>query len=246
MAMKHFKKKHNGSFIVSTVIVASIITSAALTFGYLIIPNSPQIIGKSVRRVKTEEKVVALTFDDGPNPPFTYEILDLLEKHDIKATFFVLGERAHEYPGTVQEIYRAGHELGNHTWSHSVLICRSCQFIRDQIEPTDKLLRDLGYEGPIHFRAPKGLKFINLPRTLAKDNREHILFDAVAWDWSSPGKNKIVKNVMKSVKPGSIILLHDGCGTQEQTVPATEIIIEKLKKDGYKFVTISELLKKRF
>jgi peptidoglycan/xylan/chitin deacetylase (PgdA/CDA1 family) len=219
-------------------------------FGWLIIPNSPQLFGKSIRRVKAKEKIVALTFDDGPNPPFTNQILDILKKYGVKATFFVVGERAERYPEVVKQVYTEGHALGNHTWSHKVLIYKSQDFIQKQIDSTDKLLRDLGYTGPIHFRSPKGMKLITLPRVLAAMNRPNILFDVVAWDWRCSGVNKIVENVLDSVSPGSIILLHDGDGDhndritdRSQTVAATEIIIKDLKRRGFRFVTISELLK---
>ncbi|MFH1831788.1 MAG: polysaccharide deacetylase family protein [bacterium] len=221
------------------------IVSTVTMIGWLIIPNSSQLIGTSINRVKTKEKVVALTFDDGPNSPFTNQVLDVLKEHHIKATFFVVGAYAQQFPDITKEIYGAGHELGNHTWSHKVLVGKSCRFIREQINSTDLLLRDLGYTGPIYFRAPKGLKFINLAKVLAEKKRPHILFDVVAWDWSRPGVSKIVKNVIKNVRSGSIILLHDGGGDRSQTVIATDIIIKKLQKQGYRFVTISELLSKR-
>jgi len=225
--------------------------STLLIIGWMIIPNSGQICGRAVHRVKTKEKVVALTFDDGPNPPFTNQILNVLKKYEIKATFFVVGERCEQFPETVKQIYSSGHELGNHTWSHNVLILKSSKFIYNEINSTDKILRDLGYTEPIHFRSPKGMKFVGLAIILAKTNRDNILFNVVGWDWSCPGVEKIVKNVVNSVSPGSIILLHDGNGDnnkeitdRSQTVAATEIIIQRLKKRGYSFVTISELLQK--
>lgn len=238
---------NKGSIVIPILAIAALVTT---TMAWLIIPNSPQLYGKSIRKIKTKDKIVALTFDDGPNPPYTKQILDLLKKHDIKATFFVVGMRAQKYSEELKLVYQAGHEIGNHTWSHHVLIGKSYQFIRHEIESTDELIKKLGYTGPIHFRAPKGLKFIRLPKILAETNRPHILFDAVGWDWSNPGINKIVKNVMNSVHQGSIILLHDGDGDnnevitdRSQTVAATDIIIQKLKAAGYKFVTISEMLK---
>ncbi len=205
-----------------TILSCLLLSSLALgALGWFVIPNSPQLFGKSIRRVNTKEKIVALTFD----------------------------ERGQRFPETVKQIYKAGHELGNHTWSHRVLIYKSYDFIKKQIESTDKLLRDLGYTGSIHFRSPKGMKFIALPRVLAQMNRPNILFDVVAWDWTCPGVNKIAKNVLKSVAPGSIILLHDGDGDnndrirdRSQTVAATELIIKNLREQGFRFVTISELL----
>jgi peptidoglycan/xylan/chitin deacetylase (PgdA/CDA1 family) len=235
-------------FAILSCLLLSGLTLSVL--GWLVIPNSPQLFGKSVRRVNTKEKIVALTFDDGPNPPFTNQILDILKKYGVKATFFIVGERGEKHPEAIKQIYMAGHEVGNHTWSHNVLIWKSQDFIQRQIDSTDKLLRDLGYTGLIHFRSPKGMKLIALPRVLAAMNRPNILFDVVGWDWRCHGVNKIVDNVLGSAAPGSIILLHDGDGDhndritdRSQTVAATEIIIQNLKRRGFRFVTISELLK---
>lgn len=219
------------------------------TLAWLIIPNSPPLVGTTIKNIKTHEKVVALTFDDGPNPPYTEQTLSVLEKHQVKATFFMVGKRAKKFPALVQQVYMQGHEIGNHTWDHHVLVGKSCKFIRNQIAMTDKLLRQLGYTGPIHFRSPKGMKFLALQKVLKKIKRPNILFDVVSWDWSRPGVNKIVANVMKNVKPGSIILLHDGDGdhndratNRSQTVQSLDCIITRLKERGYRFATISELL----
>ena len=238
---------NNSGFGILSCLILSGLTMGFL--GWLVIPNSPSLWGVSVRRVDTKEKVVALTFDDGPNPPFTNQILDVLKKYDVKATFFVVGERGQKYPDVVKQVYNAGHELGNHTWSHYVLIWKSYDFIYRQIDSTDKLLRDLGYAGTIHFRSPKGMKAMALPKVLAERKRPNILFDVVGWDWSCPGVDKIVHNVLSGVKSGSIILLHDGDGDDNskigdrcQTVEATEIVIKKLREKGFRFVTISELL----
>lgn len=234
-------------FIVIPVLASMAII--AITMAWLILPYSPQLFGKAICRVNTTQKVVALTFDDGPNPPFTNQILDVLKKHEVKATFFVVGQRAKQYPETVKLVYNAGHEIGNHSWSHHVLVGKSSKFIRQEIDSTDKLIKELGYTGTIYFRSPKGMKFITLSKILKQKGRYNILFDAVGWDWSRPGVKKIVNNVVVNVGPGSIILLHDGNGDnnyeitdRSQTVQATDIIIQKLKESGYKFVTISELL----
>lgn len=215
-----------------------------LTFLWLSIPLSNHVVGQGVRHVKTHEKIVALTFDDGPVEGFTEEILDVLNKNDVKATFFMIGQRAEQNPELVKKVYGFGHQVGNHSWSHPLMIGRSSRFFREQIDKTDAVLRELGYKGEIYFRAPYGMKFYGLPKVLEENHRKNILFDVVSWDFSSPRTNKIVKNVLNSVSPGSIILMHDGCGSKTRTVAATQIIVKKLKEQGYRFVTISELLSK--
>jgi peptidoglycan/xylan/chitin deacetylase (PgdA/CDA1 family) len=198
----------------------------------LIHPTCPQIFGEAYSHVKVNERVVALTFDDGPIPGFTDDVLAVLNKHNIHATFFLIGERAEKNPDLVKKIYTAGHELGNHTWSHALMLFKSPQFTREQIEKTDAVLRKLGYNKEIYFRSPYGQKLLILPWVLSEMHKKNILFDAYGWDWDSPGTDKIVENVMDKVSPGSIILLHDGCGTREQTVAAADTIIQQLKAQG--------------
>jgi peptidoglycan-N-acetylglucosamine deacetylase len=222
----------------------ALLVATAVGLAVTSIPNTPQIFGTSVRCIATNEKVVALTYDDGPRSPTTEGILGVLAQHHVPATFFLIGNRAEKHPDLVKKIYDAGHELGNHTYSHKFLIFRSPHFVKDQIDKTDKIIRDCGYEKEIFFRSPHGMKLFTDSWALKKMKRANILFDAVAWDWTSPGVQKIVNNVMKAVKPGSIILLHDGCGDEKDVVAASDIIISKLKEQGYQFLPISELLKK--
>lgn len=213
-----------------------------LCVSYLSMPIAPQLIGHATCHVKTDKKVVALTFDDGPDAIGTPQILDVLKKHDVKATFFVVGQKVQKHPELVKQTYMQGHEIGNHTWSHATCVLKTKSSIRKQIQDTDAEIIKTGYTGPIHFRAPHGMKLINLPLVLKKLKKEHVLFDVWAWDWDAPGTKKIVSYTMKGTKSGSIILLHDGCGNPEQTVPAVDIIITKLKESGYRFATVSELL----
>jgi peptidoglycan-N-acetylglucosamine deacetylase len=217
------------------------------TYLWLKSHRSPQLLGKSVHRVKTDKKVVALTFDDGPSP-HTKELLDILRAYEVPATFFLLGKNAAQYPHLVRQMYQAGHEIGNHSYSHEPLIFKSVAFIREEIEKTDQLIRQSGYQGTIHFRAPYGRKLIWLPWILYKAKRPHILFDVIPDDWASPGVETIVNRIVAQTKPGSIILCHDGNGDEKglnrsQTVQAIPLVIEKLSGAGYQFVTISELLK---
>jgi len=204
--------------------------------------RSPQVFGVAIHRISTTDKVVALTYDDGPNPPYTDQILQVLQDLDVKATFFLLGEELEKHPEYVEKISGLGHDIGNHSWSHTQLIFKSPAFIKNEISKTDTLIKSLGYDKEIHFRAPYGRKLFILPWILSSQNRKHILFDVAPDDWECPSVDIIVDKVMQSVKPGSIILFHDGGGNRSQTVQATRIVIEKLKADGYKFLTIGQML----
>lgn len=226
----------------------ALIASSYILLLWLKSHRSPQLLGRCIHRIDTLEKVVALTFDDGPSF-YTEEILDILRLHKVQATFFLLGQNIEQFPVLAQQIYKEGHEMGNHSYSHQSLIFKSCAFIREEIEKTDQLIKESGYQGIIHFRAPYGRKLLGLAWVLYKSKRPHILFDVIPDDWACPGVTAIVNRVLSQTKPGSIILFHDGNGDnvaqdRSQTVQALSLIIKELKTAGYQFVTISELLDK--
>jgi peptidoglycan-N-acetylglucosamine deacetylase len=204
-----------------------------------------QVLGELVNHIDTKEKVVALTYDDGPNPPYTNQLLQLLERNQIRATFFVIGKIAEKHPEIVRLILSNGHEVGNHSYSHQPLIFKSPWYIRSEIEKTDKLLQQLGVEQEIHFRAPYGRKLIALPYLLSRMCKKNILWDLDSKDYDALSYEAIENRVLEHVHPGSIILMHDGGGERSQTLIATEVLIKKLKENGYKFKTISELIHKR-
>jgi peptidoglycan/xylan/chitin deacetylase (PgdA/CDA1 family) len=200
--------------------------------------DAPQLIGKAITHIDTDQKIVALTFDDGPTPLFTSQIINLLTEYDAKATFFVLGRNAVNHPNKLKLIYEAGHEIGNHSWDHKRLILKSPSYIRNQILSTDSIIKASGYEKEIYFRAPFGNKLFVLPWVLKKLNKKHVLFDNVVNDWDGYTKEKLMKSVDQLFKPGSIIDLHE----TKISVELTSMILEKYSKEGYRFVTISELL----
>lgn len=212
--------------------------------------SAPQLIGKALLHVDTDKKYVALTFDDGPNPPFTDQILDVLDEYGAKATFFVVGQEIRKYPIIFKKIVDRGHEVGNHSWDHSRLTYKSYDYIMNQISTTDKLIRDHGYTGTIYFRAPFGHKLIVLPYILNETNRLHVLWNIELNDWDSPPPESMLAMFDEKISPGSIIVLHDGDAVPKDgmkapraaTVEVTKLILEKYIKQGYRFVTISELL----
>jgi len=204
-----------------------------------------QVFGELVNHVDTNEKVVALTYDDGPNPPYTNQLLDLLERHQVKATFFVIGQIIEKHPETIRLILSKGHELGNHSYSHKSLIFENPWFIRSEIEKTDRLLRQLGVKQEIHFRAPYGRKLLVLPYILAKMQKKNILWNLDSKDYEASNSEMIENYVLEQVRPGSIILMHDGGGERSRTVAATEMLIRKLQEKGYTLKTVSELLRQR-
>ena len=202
--------------------------------------------GKNVVRLNTDERVVALTFDDGPHPPYTDRLLDVLAKHNVKATFFMIGDRIERHPETVYRAIAEGHQIGNHSYSHPLLGFLPPKSVQREIERTDKLLRQIGVTGELVFRAPVLTRFLPVAWVLAKGNRTHISCNVWSWDWTTQNPDRITRTVLRKVKPGSIIVLHDGKAENEKanrwgTVEATDRIITALKRDGYRFVRLSEV-----
>lgn len=204
-----------------------------------------QLFGEIVPRVETERRVVALTFDDGPRLNTVDEIVAALAKHDVKATFFVCGAEIRDHPRAAAQLVAAGHELGNHSWSHKRMVFKSPSFVASEIERTDALIRAAGHRGPIHFRAPYCKKLIGLPWYLARHDRTHVTFDVEPESDSAIDADLqlLVSEVVASVRPGSIILLHPWYRGRERSRAAIPLIIEQLKNDGYDFVTVNDLLK---
>ena len=202
--------------------------------------------GKNIVRLNTDEQVVALTFDDGPHPPYTDRLLDVLAKHNVKATFFMIGDRVERHPETVYRAIAEGHQIGNHSYSHPLLGFLPPKSVQREIERTDKLLRQIGVTGELVFRAPVLTRFLPVAWVLAKGDRAHISCNVWSWDWTTQNPDKITRTVLRKVKPGSIIVLHDGKAENEKanrwgTVEATDRIITALKRDGYRFVRLSDV-----
>ena len=202
--------------------------------------------GDNIVRFNTNQRIVALTFDDGPSPPNTERLLEVLAKHDVKATFFMIGNRIERHPETARRVIAEGYQVGNHSYSHPLLGFLPPTSVQRQIERTDKLIRQVGVTGDIVFRAPVLTRFLPVAWVLAKGNRAHISCDVWSWDWTTQNPDRITNTVLKKVKPGSIIVLHDGKASNRNadrsgTIEATDRIITALKRDGYEFVRLSDV-----
>lgn len=203
-----------------------------------------QMFGEIVPRVETSQKIIALTFDDGPTPEATDEVLSILRGRRVKATFFLIGAEIEQRPELARRIASEGHELGNHSYSHTHMVLKSPSFIREEIERTDRLIRDTGYEGDIHFRPPYSHKLVLLPYYLSKTNRKTITMDIEpdSYPEIAGDPERIVNHVVERARPGSIILLHVMYKGREPSLMAVGGIIDRLKEQGYEFKTVSELL----
>jgi polysaccharide deacetylase family sporulation protein PdaB len=197
-------------------------------------------VSEVIYSVPTTRKVVALTFDDGPVNKATEEILAILKEKDVKATFFVIGKQAEKFPMLVTQEIAEGHEVGNHTYSHPQLTKLSKNKIEEELDKTEKEILKVATK-PSFFRPPEGA-YDNTVFKIARHNEYSIILWSIDTnDWRYPSVGEIVNSVLKDVKPGSIILLHDGL-YPSSTPEALWFIIDSLKSQGYEFVTISELL----
>lgn len=202
-----------------------------------------QFFGKIISHVETDKKVVALTFDDGPTYKGTEPVIEILRQHEIKATFYLNGRPMQQHPELATLLIDAGHEIGNHSYSHKRMVFMPYSDVAEELESTSKLIRELGYQGEIRFRPPYGKKLFMLPYYLANNDITTATWDVEAetFHQGEDTPELIVKRTMKSVKPGSIILLHVMHG-DGSTLKALPEIISRLKQRGYRFATVSELI----
>jgi peptidoglycan/xylan/chitin deacetylase (PgdA/CDA1 family) len=206
----------------------------------------PRLARRILWRVETTEKVVALSFDDGPHPHYTPEILDFLDENQIPATFFLVGRHVRQHPVLARRIAGGVHEIGNHTLSHRMLPFLRDEKIVHEIRHTGEIIREVtGRTAPL-FRPPMGLFSKRVVDLVEHCGCKVVIGDVYPRDPQRPGREKIYRRVIDRVQPGSIIILHDGGNTRHvdrsQTVWAVRQIVRHLLKENYRFVTISELV----
>jgi peptidoglycan-N-acetylglucosamine deacetylase len=195
----------------------------------------PRAVGNPVHELPSTDKLVALTLDDGPDPTHTPAVLALLRKHGIRATFFLVGENAAEHPALVREIVGEGHHLANHTWTHPDLRRLSDSQIRDELERTSDVLQAAAGKPLTWFRAPGGDFSPVALRTCSELGMRAMGWSVDPRDWARPGISHITDRVLKAVRPGSIVLNHDGGGDRSQTIAALRTYLPVLIDDGYQF-----------
>jgi chitin deacetylase len=200
--------------------------------------------GKVISEVKLKPgvKAVAITFDDGPWPKYSREILQVLKKYNVKATFFEVGKELSRRPDVARDIVAAGHLIGNHSWDHP----DKPKDPAAQVTRTDKeIAKDLKVTTHL-FRPPYGILTNGMAAQAKKEKHAVILWSTSGVDWQKPSPIRIADDVLENVHPGGIILLHDGGGNRNRTVQALPLIIPRLQQKGYKFVTVPQLLAMRY
>ncbi|WP_145939642.1 polysaccharide deacetylase family protein [Paenibacillus glacialis] len=203
--------------------------------------------GDIVWEVPTQKKVIALTFDDGPDYTKTPEILSLLKKYQAKATFFVVGNRVEKFPQLVKQASLEGHEIGNHSFDHPSFQNIPRTKLLNELTRTQEAIYKATGQKPTLFRPPGG-SYNESAVNICKDNQLLMIlwsWDQDTKDWTSPGVNKIVNKVLNNVDNGDIVLMHDYVHNSIQTVDALKIILPELIKRGYSFVTVSDLISRK-
>lgn len=194
-------------------------------------------------------KNVALTFDDGPYPPYTDELLKILEQRQVKATFFMVAENAEKHPELVAKIAAQGHEIALHALKHRDFLKLSLAEQQKDIAAGKRILEKLSGQKITLMRPPHGFRDWAVIDTLQKNGLTAVNWSVIPRDWTNPGVSVIVDRIMEQMHPGAIILLHDGdspkyVASREETIQAVSVIIDKLRAEGYNFVTVNELMQK--
>lgn len=192
--------------------------------------------------LKPGKKLFALTFDDGPWPKSTEQILQILDEYGAKGTFYMVGEMVRSHPKIARQVRDAGHAVGNHSWSHP---SRPRDAVAE-VQKTDAEIKKVLGVLPSTFRPPYGILKNGLARQATREKMPVIIWSSDSNDWRRPSAQRIASNVLRYAKPGGIALMHDGGGPRSHTVAALPIIIRALQSRGYRLVTVPELLKSRY
>lgn len=231
----------------SLVYLIGFFAAASGVFCYLSFNYKSQIYGKMIWRVETDKKLIALTFDDGPNTPFTLQIADIIESYGGRSTFFVVGKNCMDQPEVITEIKNRGHEIGIHSYSHKFSKYITQPSYEKEILETKQILNTFGvytelFRFPWLFRTPWLLKAVERHKLLPISGKFAHMLEPI-----QPSASTMAKRVVKIAQPGLIVIFHDGYdakgGDRTQTVIAINEVCKILSKQGYKFVTVGELLK---
>jgi len=222
-------------------------TAAAVTAGYQSMAPTGQWYGHTFTGLGRGIKQLALTYDDGPNDPHTLHLLEILAKHQVQATFFLVGRYVRQRPDIVRQVVAAGHVVGNHTFTHPFLALKSAGEVRKELTDCRAAIEDAIGEHSNLFRPPFGNRRPAVLRIARELKLEAIMWNVTGYDWNAPPAAAIEKKVTSQIRGGNVILLHDG-GHKEmgadrsQTVQATDHLIARYKSEGYEFVTIPQMM----
>jgi peptidoglycan/xylan/chitin deacetylase (PgdA/CDA1 family) len=231
-------------------VLAGTAAAAAVAAGYQSMAPTGQWYGRTFTGLPRGTKQIALTYDDGPNDPHTLRLLEVFAKHGVHATFFLIGRYVQQRPDVVREIVKAGHVVGNHTFTHPLLIFKSTTEVRKELSDCRSALHDAVGEHSDLFRPPFGGRRPAVLGIVRELGFQPVMWNVTGYDWNAPPSAVIERKVVKQIRGGDVILLHDGGHKQlgadrSQTVLATENLIKRYKQEGYEFVTIPKMMQKQ-
>lgn len=235
-----------GSVLAGTA--GALVGSALVAAGYQSMAPTGQWFGRTFTSLVPGSRQLALTYDDGPNDPHTLKLLEVLARHNTRATFFLIGRYVRQRPDIAREVANAGHIVGNHSFTHPLLIFQSESEIRKQILECRAAIHDAVGEHSNLFRPPFGGRRPAVLRIARELGLEPVMWNVAGNDWNAPPAAQIEAKVSRQICGGDVILLHDGGHKQigadrSQTVIATDHLITKFKSEGHEFVTIPEMMK---
>jgi peptidoglycan-N-acetylglucosamine deacetylase len=233
--------------MLALALTGAVSIAAAGTAGYQSMAPTGQWYGQTFTGLSRGSRQLALTYDDGPNEPHTLRLLEVLAKHGVQATFFLIGRHVQQRPDIAREIAHAGHIVGNHTFTHPLLTFKNEREIKEQLSACQAALQDAIGDHSDLFRPPFGGRRPAVLRVARKLGLQPVMWNVTGYDWNAPPAAAIERKVANQIRGGDVILLHDGGHKQmgadrSQTVIATDGLIARYKAEGYEFVTIPQMM----
>jgi peptidoglycan/xylan/chitin deacetylase (PgdA/CDA1 family) len=233
--------------MLETLLAGTAVIAAAAAASYQTMAPTGQWYGRTFTGLARGTRQLALTYDDGPNDPHTQRLLEVLAKHNVRATFFLIGRYVHQRPDIAREILKAGHVVGNHTFTHPLLTFKSGAELRKELSDCRSALQDAIGEHSNLFRPPFGGRRPAVLRIAREFGLEPVMWNVTGYDWNAPPPAVIESKVTGQIRGGDVILLHDGGhramgADRSQTVLATDRLITRYKSEGYDFVTIPKMM----
>lgn len=238
---------HYNPHMLALALTGAAAAGAVAAAGYQSMAPTGQWYGQTFKGLPPPSRQLALTYDDGPNDPHTRQLLDVLAKHNVLATFFLIGSYAQQRPEIARKIVEAGHVVGNHTFTHPLLTFKSEVEIRQQLLDCRAALHDAIGQHSNLFRPPFGGRRPTVLRIARELGLEPVMWNVTGYDWNAPPATEIERKVRRQIRGGDVILLHDGNHKQlgadrSQTVLATDHLITRFKEKGYEFVAIPQMM----
>jgi len=225
------------------------VAGTATAAGYNTMSPTSQLYGQTFIGLPRGSRLLALTYDDGPNDPYTWQVMEVLERQRVKATFFLIGQFVQKKPEIARALVEAGHEIGSHTWSHPNLIFCSTAEVQRQLAVAQEAIFDATGVTPKLFRPPFGARRPATLRTVRAFGLLPIMWNVTCYDWKARSVEQIVAHAERQIRGGDVILLHDGGhgrmgANRSRTVEASQSILTRYKGKGYEFLTVQQMVQR--